>query len=97
MATLEDVLAEAKKNKRVCPQPQKWQELYEMLPGRKRKNGGWEPSLPLILAAWWDTPALAKMLRLGEHIEWASSHGCLEKVHSFLCALPEELWHHIDE
>jgi hypothetical protein len=31
--------------------------------------------LPLILAAWLDTPVLAKMKRLREHIEWARDHG----------------------
>jgi hypothetical protein len=56
MATKEEVLAEAQRNNRVCPQPQKWSELYELLPNKRRKGNGWEPSLPLILAAWWDAP-----------------------------------------
>ncbi len=97
MTSLEQVLAEAQKNNRICPQPQKWQQLYELLPKKKRKGAGWEPSLPLILAAWWDTPAMLKMLRLREHLEWAAAHGCLEQVHEFLQALPEEQWHHIGE
>jgi len=97
MATLEQTLAEAQKNNRVCPQPREWQSLYEMLPDKRREGGGWEPSLPLILAAWWETPALPKMLRLREHIEWASAHDCLDQVHSFLCQLPEDAWHHIGE
>jgi hypothetical protein len=95
--TLEEVLAEAQKNKRVCPQPPQWQQLYDMLPQKRRKGAGWEPSLPLILAAWWDTPALPKMLRLREHIEWAAQHGCIDKVYSFLRKLPEDQWHHIGE
>ena len=54
---------------RVCPLPKHWNALYELLPDRRqRMDGGWEPALPLILAAWWDTPPLAKMLRLREHI-----------------------------
>lgn len=97
MTTLEQTLAEAKKNDRVCPQPLEWQKLYEMLPDKQRKGVGWQPPLPLILAAWWDTPALSKTLRLREHIEWASAHGCLEQVHSFLCQLPENAWHHVGE
>jgi hypothetical protein len=97
MTTLEEVLAEAQKYDRVCPQPQKWQQLYDLLPDKEQKGAGWEPSLPLILAAWWDTPAMSKLLRLREHIEWAAAHGCLEQVHSFLLALPEEQWHHIGE
>lgn len=97
MVTLEEVLAEAQKNNRVCPQPQKWQHLYDMLPGKKRKSVGWEPALPLILAAWWDTPAMSKMLRLREHIEWAAAHGCLAEVYAFLLELPEDQWQHIGE
>jgi len=97
MATLDEVLTEAQKHSRVCPQPQRWNELWEMLPDRKRKGGGWEPAAPLILAAWWDTPAVLKMVRLREHIEWAAKHGCLDQIHSFLCGLPEHEWHHMGE
>jgi len=97
METIEQIFAEVRKNNRVCPKPQKWQQLYEMLPNKKRKGAGWEPSLPLILAAWSETPAISKMLRLREHIEWAEAQGCLEKVASFLRELPEDQWHHIGE
>ena len=97
MSTLNEVLAKVQQNGRVCPQPQQWQRLYEMLPEKQRKVAGWEPSLPLILAAWWDTPALAKMLRLREHIEWAARHGCLDEVYAYLQSLPENQWHHIGE
>jgi len=68
-----------------------------MLPEKQRKGAGWKPALPLILAAWWDTPALAKMLRLREHIEWAFAHGCLDEVFNFLTGLPENEWHHIGD
>ena len=97
MTNIEEVLAEVQKNKRVCPQPQRWQQLFDMLPDKQRKGAGWEPSAPLILAAWWDTPALSKMLRLREHIEWAASHDYIEEVSSFLRELAEDQWHHIDE
>ncbi len=97
MITLEEVLAEAKQNSRICPQPQRWQQLYEMLPQKQRKGAGWEPSFPLILGAWWDTPALSKMLRFHEHIEWAASHDCLANVYAFLQELSEDQWHHFGE
>lgn len=97
MANLEEILIEVQKNNRICPKPQKWQQLYEMLPQKKRKGMGWEPAPPLILAAWHDTPALPKMLRLREHIEWAEAYGCLEQVSSFLYELPENQWHHIGD
>ncbi len=97
MVTLEQALEEAQKNDRVCPQPQKWNELYELLPNRVRRGNGWEPDLPLILAAWWDTPAIQKILRLREHIEWASEHGCLDVIYEFMQNLMEEEWFHIGE
>jgi hypothetical protein len=49
---LHDLLNYVRDNRRVCPVPQRWNELWEMLPDRKRVGNGWEPPLPLILAAW---------------------------------------------
>jgi hypothetical protein len=97
MIDIEQVLAEAQKNNRVCPQPKAWQQLFELLPNKSRKGTGWEPAVPLILGAWWDTPAMLKMLRLREHIEWAANNDDLESVYDFLKSLPEEQWHHIGE
>lgn len=95
MAALEQVLADAQRNGRVCPQPQRWQQLYELLPNKRRAGGAWEPALPLILAAWWETPDLSKMARLREHLEWADTHSCLEEVSDFLANLAEDEWHHL--
>jgi len=50
---------------RVCPMPPLWHRLWEMLPNRTRVGAGWQPPLPLILAAWHDTPAM----------QWAAQHG----------------------
>ena len=68
-----------------------------MLPNRKRVGGGWQPSVPLILAAWYDTPAISKMLRVAEHIEWAANHGVLDDVSRFLRELGEQDWHHVGD
>ena len=97
MATLDEILAEVQKNNRVCPLPQKWNELYELLPNKRRKGNTWEPPPPLFLAAWWDPPAMLKMLRLRAHSVWASEQGALEAIHLFLAGLKEEDWHHIGE
>ena len=82
---------------RVCPNPNEWSHLYNLLPEKRRKGSGWEPSLPLILAAWHDTPALMKMVRLEEHINWASSHGALDAVEDFLRSLKEDQWFHLGQ
>jgi len=97
MATLDEVLAVAQKNKRVCPAPQKWNELYEFLPNKRMNGNAWEPPQPLILVAWWDTPDMQRMLRLREHLEWASEQGVLDTAHDFLVKLSEEEWHHVGE
>jgi len=95
--TLDELLLLATKYDRVCPLPQEWSRLFELLPDKRRAGNGWEPALPLILAAWHDTPPMLKMLRLREHIEWAGSHGALSAAGEFLESLPEEKWLHLGE
>ena len=81
---------------RVCPQPSRWDELWRMLP-LDAKIDGKMPGMPLILGAWWDTPALLKQMRLREHIEYAQAVGVLHKVDAFLRALPEAEWAHHED
>jgi hypothetical protein len=69
--TTQSLIAYCRENGRVCPKPDVWNELWELLPERQQIDGGWQPSLPLILASWAYTSNLEKMLRLAEHIEWA--------------------------
>jgi hypothetical protein len=95
--TRDDVLAIAGQNSRVCPLQHQWNNLYELLPAKRRIGYGLKPRLPLILAAWHDTPAMTKVLRLQEHINWANSHGSLAIVAGFLASLPEVQWLHLDE
>ena len=77
---------------RVCPMPTLWNELWDILPDRKRKGAGYEPSAPLILIAWWDTTADQKRQRLIQHINYAADHGILEKVDKFLRELKPDQW-----
>jgi hypothetical protein len=91
---LERLLAYCSANARVCPQPLQWNELYQMLPEKCRRVDGFEPALPLILAAWWEATDSQKKQRLKEHIQWANDHGVLSNVNNFLQSLPESDWHH---
>jgi hypothetical protein len=95
--TVTSVVAYCREHSRVCPLPPKWNRLWELLPNRARVGAGWQPPPPLILAAWHDTSAELKMLRLTEHIEWAAQHDALDSVARFLRELREEDWCHIGE
>lgn len=94
---LDALLQYAGEKDRVCPVPLRWDELWKMLPDRRRERSDWEPPLPLILGAWWHTSNLDKIVRLRVHIEWANEHGVLEQVDSFLRGLPESDWHHLKD
>lgn len=91
--TVVEVMVEARKNNRVCPKPARWVQLYEMLPDKQRS----EPAAPLVDAAWDATPSIPKRMCFREHIEWAASHGCLQKVYAFMKSLPEDEWHHMGD
>jgi hypothetical protein len=78
---------------RICPQPGKWNELWEMLPDKNRVSSGWQPPLPLILAAWDHTTGLEKMLRLRQHIEYAAEHGVLDTIDRYLRNLSLAEWY----
>jgi len=93
----DDLVRYCRENGRVCPMPQQWNALWNMLPNRMRAGASWQPAPPLILAAWYDTPALLTMSRLEEHIDWAVQHGVFDEVSRFLRSLPESQWAHIDE
>lgn len=78
---------------RVCPMPTFWNDMWNMLPDRKQKeNGGWNPSPPLILAAWYDTTAEDKRSRFRSHIEYAANKGVLDKIDTFLRNIAPDQW-----
>lgn len=93
--SLDSLIAFVQSKDRVCPLPPRWIQLWEMLPNRRHlPNGGWEPALPLILGAWWNTSAAMKRQRLREHLECASREGALHEVDTFLRSLREIEWAH---
>jgi hypothetical protein len=95
--TKESLIGYCREGRRVCPLPMHWKVVWEMLPDRVRDGAGWLPAPPLILAAWRDTPALLKMLRLQEHIEWAEQHGTLDQIGKFLRGRSEDQWQHFGD
>jgi len=91
----DELIAYCRSGGRVCPVPRKWARLWKLLPDRRRQtDGGWQPSLPLILAAWSEATDEEKRERLELHIQWAAEHNVLEPVGEFLYALSDEEWHY---
>ena len=90
---LKSLIRYIQSEERVCPMPIFWKNLYELLPECKQKeNGGWEPPVPLILAAWWDTTAEQKRERLVVHIKHAVNNNVLNAVDKFLRKLTPDQW-----
>ena len=82
----------------LVPQPSLWSELYSKLRHTRQKpSGGWEPPLPLILAALHHSMPIEKQLRFKEHLEWAAQQGQLDEIATFLCSLTEAQWCHFEE
>lgn len=91
------LLALVQTDGRVCPLPLQWKALWELLPGRHQHRDGWEPALPLILAAWDETSASEKRTRLREQIEYADAHGAFDAVDTFLRSLKPDEWLVLEE
>ena len=78
--------------------PERLAKLWAMLANKRRKpSGGWEPPLPLILAAWDVTMPEEKQLRFKEHIQSAHDNGQIDAIGSYLRSLSEQDWYHFGE
>jgi len=83
---------------RLVPMPLQWSHLFDLLRNKQQmKSGGWEPSPPLILAAWHHAMPVEKRLRFRDHIEWAHQEGQIEEIGEFLRSLSESQWCHLGE
>lgn len=90
---LEELLAFVQAAGRVCPLPTRWNELWELLPHRKRRGvAGWDPPLPLILGAWHFASDLEKQARLAEHLRYGAEQGVLDQLERFLRGLGPDEW-----
>lgn len=93
VATVDDVMQEARRNNRVCPKPAVWQRVYDFLPNKV-------PALPRVPATrveWEQLSAVEKRARLRLHIEWAAAQGVLRQVHKALAQMSEDRWHHVGD
>lgn len=95
--TLESAMLVARRNNRVCPRPERWDEFMKLLPARKSLRGQQQPPAPPTGKAWAVTPPLTKRLCFREQIEWAEGAGVLESVMAFMQSMREEEWLHMGE
>jgi hypothetical protein len=89
--TPDEWIAEVSRGGRICPQPQEWNRLWEMLP--RQAGAGWEPSPPLILAAWSHSSDEQKRERFRDHLRWTHDHGAFGKIEQFITSLKPSDWH----
>jgi hypothetical protein len=92
-----DLLAYVQQKGRVCPIPDRWNALWNMLPAKRHIGDQWQPAVPLILAAWRNSSTSMKRERLADHIRHAHKHGVLADVDRYLRSLSQAEWAYVDE
>lgn len=80
-------------NNRICPKPQQWNKLWEIIQSKANEK----VSAPLILAAWWETTDEEKLRRFKYHHDYAEKLSLLNEIQIFLQTLNETDWHHNGE
>jgi hypothetical protein len=85
---LDALLAYVTAERRVCPMPGAWDELWHLL-GRR--------SLPPLILAAWGSPWYAKRRQLDAQIRYAAEHGLLGRVDRYLRSLPPDAWEGVSE
>lgn len=86
-AGMESLLRYVAADGRICPMPNSWVELREML--------GPDPPQIAILGGWWAVPPVFKMLIVDAQIRYAAEHGKLPMVDRFLRSLSPREWFYV--
>lgn len=89
---LDDVVAHARRNNRVCPLQAEWVRLYNALGGPAAMD---LPPPPLEI--WRKLSGLQKRLFFREYLEWADRKGQLAVVARFIESLAEGDWLHMGD
>jgi len=85
-----ELMAELRKENRVCPQPTRWLEFYRVLQDHAGNKP--LPSPPLTGSAWAATPPSAKRMCFQEQAEWAVKNDCVVPAYNFLEKLAKADW-----
>jgi hypothetical protein len=86
-----DLMAEIRKDGRVCPQPTRWLEFYRVL--QDAAQGAALPAPPLTGSAWASSSPASKRLCFSAQATWAVQNGCVVPVCEFLSNLPRTDWY----
>jgi hypothetical protein len=89
--TVDDVLALAGRNNRVCPRPALWFALYLLLEGARYTDLRRPPMHSSMLSS------MNRRLQFREHIKWADRHGKLEELAEYIASLAEPDWIHLGD
>jgi hypothetical protein len=81
--------------KRVCPNPQYWNEACEKLHDYSRKHRCEPPTppIPLVLSGWAMSSDVEKIQRWQETVRWATINGCLD----LLSAIQETDYYYVED
>jgi hypothetical protein len=96
-AALAALLDYVRTDRRVCPNPIPWNQLWEMLRRNRQVADERQPAAPLILSAWHFSDDGMKRARLREQVEWAAEHGAFVATDAFLRGLPSTDWHYEED
>jgi hypothetical protein len=86
------VMAEARRNNRVCPIEPEWRRLYALLASLAA-----DAPPPMTGAEFRRSLPLVRRIRIRDQVEWAAQHGLLPELFSFIESLPEDHWVHMGE
>jgi len=95
-ADVDTVIADASRDRRLCPQPMACPQSCKRLPEGSRSGPGQRPGSPLILAVCTPQQPTEKQARFHEHIRWAAEHGALSMAADFVAGLGAEDWYRGD-
>ena len=87
-----ELMAEVRKDGRICPQPTRWLEFYRVL--QDGAKGAALPPPPLTGSAWASNSPTSKRNCFAAQVEWAVKNDCMVPAYEFLSALPKSDWYH---
>jgi hypothetical protein len=90
--TVDELVAQARRHNRACPQQAQWLRLYHELGGSHATD---LPPPPIEF--WRKLSGLQKRLFFREYLEWADRRGRLAVLARFMDSLSEADWLHIGE